>query len=130
MSNIERIAVAVVEHDGCYLVGVRPPGGPLAGYCEFPGGKVRDGETPAQAAGRECLEETGLRVTVGGLYDRTVHAYEHGTLELHFFAASPSDPQPQARPPFRWVARRDLPTLHFPAANARLLEVLLAVDRG
>jgi 8-oxo-dGTP pyrophosphatase MutT (NUDIX family) len=28
---------------------------------EIPGGKVDDGETPAEAAVRECLEETGVR---------------------------------------------------------------------
>ena len=37
------IAVAVVEHDRQYLIGKRPPGVPLAGYCEFPGGKVHPG---------------------------------------------------------------------------------------
>lgn len=28
----------------------------------FPGGKIEDGESPANAALRECLEETGYRV--------------------------------------------------------------------
>ena len=54
------VAIAVVEHDGCFLVGVRPEGKPLAGFAEFPGGKVDHGETPEQAAIRECREESGL----------------------------------------------------------------------
>ena len=61
----QQIAVAVVEHDGRFLVGLRPAGKPLAGFSEFPGGKVHSGETPAEAAERECREETGLSVVVG-----------------------------------------------------------------
>ena len=76
------VAIAVVQRGDQFLVGVRPDG-PLSGYCEFPGGKVRDGETPATAAARECLEETGLEVSVGRLLVRTVHEYEHGRLDLH-----------------------------------------------
>jgi len=30
----------------------------------FPGGKAEPGESPAQAAARECFEETGLEVRV------------------------------------------------------------------
>ena len=79
------IAVAVVEHDRQYLIGKRPPGVPLAGYCEFPGGKVHPGETPAAAAERECLEETGLQVEVVRQLDAAVHDYDHGQLQLYFF---------------------------------------------
>jgi mutator protein MutT len=120
-----RIAVAVVEHADRFLVGTRPEGMPLAGYAEFPGGKVREGETPSQAAVRECLEETGMSVTVGQLYDRTVQAYQHGTLELHFFAAEPHDPSQVPRPPFRWVARQELLALRFPPANKTVLQRLI-----
>src|SRR5262245_23048023 len=83
------IAIAVVEHAGRYLVGRRPEGVPLAGLWEFPGGKVRDGETPEKAAASECLEETGLEVHVGQAYPEVVHAYEHGQVRLSFFACTP-----------------------------------------
>src|SRR5262249_13310601 len=58
------VAIAVVEHGERFLVGIRPEGKPLAGFAEFPGGKVNDGETPEAAAIRECDEESGLRIEV------------------------------------------------------------------
>jgi mutator protein MutT len=58
-SRVE-IAVAVVEHQGRFLIGKRPDDAALGGYWEFPGGKVEQGESPADAAIRECLEETGV----------------------------------------------------------------------
>ena len=62
------VAIAVVQHEGRFLVGTRPAGVPLAGLAEFPGGKVHAGEMPADAAARECLEESGLTVCVGEEY--------------------------------------------------------------
>ncbi len=56
--NATRIAIAVVEHDGNFLIGLRPSGAVLGGLWEFPGGKVEPDETPEAAAARECLEET------------------------------------------------------------------------
>ena len=74
-----RIAIAVVEHAGRYLIGRRPDGVPLAGLWEFPGGKVQLSETAEQAAERECLEETGLEVAVGEAYPAVVHPAELAT---------------------------------------------------
>jgi 8-oxo-dGTP diphosphatase len=34
-------------------------------YYVLPGGKIENGETPAQACAREAREETGLEITVG-----------------------------------------------------------------
>ena len=50
----KRIGIAVVEHEGRYLVGTRGPDGPLAGYAEFPGGKCLPDELPEMCAIREC----------------------------------------------------------------------------
>lgn len=123
------IAVAVVEHEGRYLVGRRPEGVPLAGLWEFPGGKVEPGETAAQAAARECLEETGLAIEVGLAYDLVEHDYEHASVRLSFFACKPAAPLREPKPPFQWLTAAVLAHLDFPAANAALIGKLTA-DAG
>lgn len=119
------IAVAVVQQGGRVLVGRRPAGAELAGLWEFPGGKILEGETPQQAAARECLEETGLAVRILGEYSRVEHQYEHGLLRLHFLAAEPVDPAAAPREPYRWVPVGELDRYEFPAANAAVLRRLL-----
>jgi mutator protein MutT len=119
-----QVAVAVLRHEGALLIGQRPPGVPLAGLWEFPGGKVRPGETPAQAAARECREETGLEALIEGEYPAVEYAYDFGRLELRFFAARPRSAETAPRPPFRWVPAAHLADYPFPPANAALLKLL------
>lgn len=124
----QRIAVAVVEHQGQFLVGIRPEGTKLAGMWEFPGGKVEAGESLAAAAERECAEETGLAVNVVELLLDQTFTYPHGVVHLFFFACRLRTAQtraaetwPQPRDPFRWVSRSGLTDLPFPAGNRDLL---------
>jgi len=118
------IAIAVVEHEGRFLIGQRGPDVPLAGLWEFPGGKVRDGESPEQASARECREETGLEVVVRGSLGHVTHEYEHGTVELFFFDCPLVDSAQAPREPFRWVDGRELTQYEFPAANRQIVERL------
>jgi 8-oxo-dGTP pyrophosphatase MutT (NUDIX family) len=63
-ANPIEVAISVVRHAGCYLVGRRATHLALGGLWEFPGGKLEADESPRDAARRECWEETGLRVDV------------------------------------------------------------------
>jgi 8-oxo-dGTP pyrophosphatase MutT (NUDIX family) len=51
-----------INKDGEYLLLLKSKGRFGEGYWNAPGGKIEHGETPEDAAKREVLEETGLRV--------------------------------------------------------------------
>ncbi|NDF12979.1 MAG: (deoxy)nucleoside triphosphate pyrophosphohydrolase [Proteobacteria bacterium] len=57
---IHAAAVALVDRDKRVLIAERPQGKYMAGYWEFPGGKLEEGETPEQALKREVMEELGI----------------------------------------------------------------------
>ena len=120
------IAIAVVEYRRKFLIGLRPDGVPLAGYWEFPGGKIKPGETPEQAAARECIEETGLAVHVGAPYPKVVHQYEHSRVAMHFFACEAVNPEQPLPARFRWAPLEQLSEYRFPPANVELIARLSA----
>jgi mutator protein MutT len=121
-----QIGIAVVEHRGRYLVGIRPEDGPLGGCAEFPGGKCRPGETSGLCARRECLEETGLEVQAVDLLMHRPFTYPHGVFELHFWLCHPTTRAVVAdhHKSFRWVPAAELRSLKFPEANEPLIDVL------
>jgi 8-oxo-dGTP diphosphatase len=53
-------AAALIDADGRVLIAKRPAGKAMAGLWEFPGGKVKAGETPEAALVRELAEELGI----------------------------------------------------------------------
>src|ERR1700757_1090445 len=57
------VACALVDTDKRVLIAQRPPGRPMAGLWEFPGGKIEPGERPEQTLIRELKEELGIGVT-------------------------------------------------------------------
>ena len=58
------MGAAIIAH-GRVLACARAHPPELAGFWEFPGGKVEPGETEVEALVRECVEEIGVRVEVG-----------------------------------------------------------------
>jgi len=71
-----KVAAAVLVIQNGRVLLVRRAGEPFRGFWTLPAGFVNSGEDPAEAAVRECLEETGLNVRVTRIYN-IVSGREH-----------------------------------------------------
>ncbi|MGV6812930.1 MAG: NUDIX domain-containing protein [Brevirhabdus sp.] len=86
---IEVGAVIVQDTSGKVLMAERRATQKSAGFWEIPGGKLEQGETPAQAALRELREETGIIADPATLrpFAVHIHMFTTRTVRVHFFIA-------------------------------------------
>ena len=108
---------------------VRRSNEPFRGLWTLPAGFINGGEDPAEAAARECFEETGLNVRVMRVLD-IISGREHprGADFIIVYQATvvggelkPDDDADAVE----WFAREDLPPLAF-RATQKVLESFYA----
>jgi 8-oxo-dGTP diphosphatase len=121
------VVAAIIERgDRRLLIGQRRRDDTSPLKWEFPGGKVRQGETLEAALGRELQEE--LRATLLRCRElaRVTHRYADTVeeLEIRFFAAKIAADNkivPAVFEQVAWVLPRELADYDFLAANTRLV---------
>lgn len=119
------VVAAIIERDNAFLLTLRPAGTHLAGHWEFPGGKVHDHETHAEALRREVHEELDAVVVVGDLAHTVTHAYPEKTVQLFFYRCGLlGEPKPMMGQQMRWIEKSELKALPFPDADRKLITLL------
>jgi mutator protein MutT len=121
-----QVAAGLVFHAGKLLITQRRTHDHLGGLWEFPGGKLEPGETFAHCLVRELREELGIEVRVGPEIEDLTHAYPEKTVRLKFRRCDllSGSARPIHCQALAWIARDQLQSYQFPAADARLLELL------
>ena len=91
------VAVGILmKANGDVLLGQRPEGKPYAGYWEFPGGKVEEGEAILDALKREFMEELGVQIISAEPWCGVEHIYPHAHVRLHFYISREWSGEPQS----------------------------------
>ena len=127
-------ACILLDGEGRILIAKRPEGRSLAGLWEFPGGKVKAGESPEHALIRELTEELGIDIEAHDLSPLTFasHRYPDFHLLMPLFLCrrwrglvTPLEGQELA-----WVKVADLDVYAMPSADEPLKVTLPGLLRG
>lgn len=79
------VVAGIIWQDGQYLAVERPEGTNMAGWWEFPGGKIEQGESRDDALVRELQEELGITPVDFEYWRELIHEYDDFSVRLHFF---------------------------------------------
>jgi len=120
------IATGVVYKGSKVLITLREPKGLLGGLWEFPGGKVKKGETAEAACAREIKEEINLEVQPYEHIARIRHAYTHFKIVMDVFRCRYVAGKARLNGPvdFRWIRPGEIDAYPFPGANHKFIPLI------
>ncbi len=123
------VAVGVVLRDGQVFLTRRHQGAHQGGKWEFPGGKVENSETVAQALYRELNEEISIDVLACTPFMEINHDYGDKKVKLDIFLVEQFSGEPNSAEgnEQQWCNIQSLADLDFPAANGVIVEKLMAM---
>ncbi|MGE0871711.1 MAG: (deoxy)nucleoside triphosphate pyrophosphohydrolase [Kofleriaceae bacterium] len=123
------VAGLIVGSDRRILISQRRADQTLPLQWEFPGGKVEPGEAPDAALARELMEELGVQVVVGRIWDVLFHAYPAFDLVMLVYACrldAAAQPRAVEVADFAWARSDELPQWDILPADRPLVTRLVA----
>lgn len=127
-ASLKIVTAAIIRRGDTVLLARRQPGQKLAGYWEFPGGKVEEGESLAACLQREIAEELGVQVAVGAVVATSDYVYAHGAIRLVAMATTilSEELHPTVHDQLAWVPVQQLRHYRLAPADIPIAEALLA----
>ena len=130
-TRLRVVAAALFDPQGRVLLAERPVGKHMAGWWEFPGGKVAAGESDADALVRELREELGVESRVQREITTMSHEYPDRIVDLVLWHASTSDaPRGLDGQQLKWVDCQTLGSERLLPADLPLIPHLQALSNG
>ena len=125
MKTTEVVAALIWDNDK-FMICQRPAEKARGLLWEFVGGKVDPGETKEEALMRECREELGVAISVGGVFTEVEHRYPDISVHLTLFNAKITEGVPQKieHNDIRWIRREEIPLYDFCPAGVEILQKL------
>lgn len=124
------MVAAILSYSDKILIVRTPMDKGFGGLWVFPGGKMEPGEEPLQALSRELKEELALDISEFKYVDRASHEDSSLRIDIEFYACEAKEPEltpaPSEIAEILWIHPADLGKYHFPPANERVLQTLIA----
>lgn len=121
------VVAAILKKDNKILIARKKQGKSLAGYWEFPGGKIEMEETPEESLKRELMEEMNIKIEVLEYVGESIYDYGNNTvINLKGFVAEiiKGDITLSDHDKYLWVTVEEAKTHKLAPADIPLLEKL------
>ena len=118
------IVAGLIWRKDKFYIQKRGNNGMLAGLWEFPGGKVRAGESLIDALWREIKEECGAKPNILKKIGEIKHTYTHFSITFHGYHCEESDISIRCHQNSRWIKPSQINKFPFPKANHKLFSIL------
>lgn len=117
--NHLHVACAIIEKNGRVLSAKRSGTMSMPNTWEFPGGKIRPGESREDCLKREIMEELAIVVSIRATLQPCTHDYPDVTVTLYPFICVIEDGTPECREhsALAWLDPPDLPSLDWAEAD-------------
>lgn len=124
MSKPIIVTAAIMVKANKVFAARRNPGSHLAGFWEFPGGKIDEGETPEECLSRELSEEFGIATEVGQFFGESIYDYGTKTIRLLAYQVTHVSGhfQLMAHDDCRWLAVDELDQVKWAPADIPLVK--------
>ncbi|MBW3094221.1 (deoxy)nucleoside triphosphate pyrophosphohydrolase [Bifidobacterium sp. 64T4] len=128
--RVINVVGAAIVSEGKVLCAKRGDGKSLAGYWEFPGGKIEPHETAREALHREIEEELLCEVNVADEVCTSSYGYDFGTVTLTTFVChlTAGSPRLTEHEEIRWLTPKNMPELDWAPADREAVELISAMD--
>jgi 8-oxo-dGTP diphosphatase len=122
-----RVVSAEIQREGRYLITQRSAHAVLPLLWEFPGGRVREGETDREALERSVLHRVGVQVRASDRVLEVRHDYDDYSVLLAVYRCEirSGEPFAQSVNALAWVAPEDFGDYPFPGADQKTVDELL-----
>ena len=122
--NHIRVSCAIIERDGLVLAAQRSVSMSMPLKWEFPGGKIKEGESPEDCLSRELIEEMGIQPAIDRPLPSSTYHYAEFTVTLFPFVCSIRSGTITLHEHFAvtWLPPCDLSSLDWAEADRPVLE--------
>lgn len=119
------VTAAIIVKDRKVFIARRKAGIHLAGYWEFPGGKLEEGETPEACLARELKEEFNIIVSVGAFVGESIYDYGAKIVRLLAYQVEhvAGDFELIDHDEIRWLSLGELNNVQWAPADIPLVEL-------
>jgi 8-oxo-dGTP diphosphatase len=125
MSKPIIVTAAIMVKANQVFAARRNSGSHMAGFWEFPGGKIEIGETPEECLARELFEEFGIVTQIGEFFAESTHDYGTKTIQLlaYWVTHVSGEFELMAHDQLRWLSFDELDQVKWAPADIPLVSL-------